>query len=143
MSRKSTKKSIKKPVIWSSATILALVSIGLTIYFGFIKSPSVNITQYGNVNVVGDIAGDVEVIINDTNVAWDGSFPLYVSFEYGEIQGGPYPFETPPMLMTQSGSFSYEVTGLTPNTTYYYRVKADAGERGITYGNEMSFTTLK
>ncbi len=39
------------------------------------------------------------------------------------------------------GTYSCQITNLTPNTTYYYRAKA-TNAAGTSYGNEMSFTTL-
>ncbi len=41
---------------------------------------------------------------------------------------------------TGTGSFSSELTGLTPNTTYYLRAYA-TNSAGTAYGNEVSFTT--
>lgn len=41
-----------------------------------------------------------------------------------------------------SGSFSSTITGLTPNTTYYFRAYA-TNKRGTGYGITMSFTTLE
>lgn len=40
-----------------------------------------------------------------------------------------------------TGSFGVEITGLTPNTTYYIRAYA-INEAGTAYGDEVSFTTL-
>ncbi len=40
------------------------------------------------------------------------------------------------------GIYSCNITNLTPNTTYYYKAKATNSE-GTTYGDELSFTTLK
>jgi hypothetical protein len=43
---------------------------------------------------------------------------------------------------TGTGSFSANVSGLTPNTTYYIRAYA-TNAKGTAYGEEMSFTTSK
>ena len=40
-----------------------------------------------------------------------------------------------------SGSFTTNITGLNPNTTYYIRAFA-SNTAGIAYGNQLSFTTL-
>jgi hypothetical protein len=42
-------------------------------------------------------------------------------------------------VISLDGPFSFSLTGLTSNTTYYYRAKADSGNYGTTYGDEKSF----
>jgi hypothetical protein len=64
-----------------------------------------------------------------------------VSFQWGtSSEPWPWPNETPAYL-AKAGAFSSTLTGLTSNTTYYYRAKADSGGYGTTYGDERSFTT--
>ncbi|MCX6001455.1 MAG: hypothetical protein NTY79_02805 [Chloroflexi bacterium] len=65
-----------------------------------------------------------------------------VYFQYGTAHGGPYPNSTPLQAMTSRGPFSATLTGLSANTTYYYRAAGNAGAQGSSYGNEVSFTTL-
>ena len=43
---------------------------------------------------------------------------------------------------TGTGSFTCNITGLTPSTKYYIRAYA-TNSAGTAYGNEVSFTTLK
>lgn len=43
---------------------------------------------------------------------------------------------------TQSTNFSSTLSGLSPNTTYYYRAVAQNPQGSIVYGNQVSFTTL-
>jgi len=62
-------------------------------------------------------------------------------FQYGTSQGGPYPFSTTPQAMTSPDSYQTQITGLAPDTTYYYRAGGDGGEHGIGHGEEMAFTT--
>jgi hypothetical protein len=64
-----------------------------------------------------------------------------ISFQYGTTEGGPYPFETTPVTTTTIGAFQADVTGLDPDTTYFYRAKADGGVHGTGYGTEHQFTT--
>ena len=64
---------------------------------------------------------------------------LYVSYQWG-TEPGFYSNETLPQTMAAAETFSCDVTGLNPGTTYYFRAKA-VGD-GIAYGLEKSFTTL-
>jgi subtilisin len=59
-----------------------------------------------------------------------------VSFQWGTASGD-YPNETPAKTMTSTGSFNFLLTGLSSETTYYFRAKA-VGE-GTSYGKEVSF----
>jgi len=43
--------------------------------------------------------------------------------------------------LTNAGTFSMVLTGLTPNTTYYFR--ADATSNGTDYGAIQTFTTAQ
>ena len=63
-----------------------------------------------------------------------------VSFEWGQIPGGPYPNETTPQTMNATGAFSFDLLPLMSNTTYYFRAKG-VGD-STSYGTEKSFTTL-
>ena len=65
---------------------------------------------------------------------------VVASFEWGTASGGPYPNLTENQTLTAPGTFSDNLTGLHPGTTYYYRAKAVGWGTG--YGLEMSFTTL-
>ena len=60
-----------------------------------------------------------------------------VSFKWGEAQGGPYPNETTSQSMNTTGDFSFSLSDLEVETTYYLRAKAVGA--GIAYGEEMSF----
>lgn len=66
------------------------------------------------------------------------SSSVEVSFEWS-TSSGSYANETTAEVRTSTGSFSFEITGLNPDTTYYFRAKA-AGE-GTNYGSEVEFTT--
>lgn len=60
-----------------------------------------------------------------------------VSFEWGLTT--TYGDETTSQAMTATGPFSFNLSGLSPNTIYHFRAKA-VGE-GTSYGSDMSFTT--
>jgi len=69
-----------------------------------------------------------------------GENALERGFDWG-ISPGSYPNS-----WTESGSFgvgifSHQITGLNPQTTYYFRAKA-RNSAGWSYGSEKSFTTL-
>jgi len=62
-----------------------------------------------------------------------------VSFQWGTTSG-VYTTETTASILNTAGAFSFNLSGLSPKTTYYFRVKV-VGD-GTVYGSEMSFTTL-
>jgi hypothetical protein len=74
--------------------------------------------------------------LTDFNDAVDAD----VSFQWG-TSSKSYPNETEAKALDTRGVFSFDLTGLTSNTTYYYRAKADCGGYGTRYGHEGSFTT--
>jgi phosphodiesterase/alkaline phosphatase D-like protein len=63
-----------------------------------------------------------------------------VLFEWGTTAS--YGNTTTAQVETAVGAFSANLTGLTANTTYYYRVKA-VGDGPAVYGGDMTFTTAK
>ena len=72
--------------------------------------------------------------------SFGASDTVIVSFQWGKTPGGPYPYETKPQNMNDDGPFSFDLTGLAPDT-YFFRSKADGGVFGTSYGDEKSFTT--
>ena len=64
-----------------------------------------------------------------------------VSFDYGTTAGGPYPNLSGIQTTTISATFTIDITGLTPGTTYYFRARASAGASGTAFGVEKSFVT--
>ncbi|MGE4214171.1 MAG: InlB B-repeat-containing protein [Anaerotignaceae bacterium] len=65
-----------------------------------------------------------------------------VTFEYGTdtSYGTSVTAEQSPVMGTSLTAVSYSLTGLTPNTTYHYRVVGVNGA-GTTYGDDQTFTT--
>ncbi len=59
-------------------------------------------------------------------------------FEWGTAPAS-YSSNTTSVIMTHSGTFSVDLAGLTPGTSYYLRAVADGHGTGL--GEEMSFTT--
>ena len=64
-----------------------------------------------------------------------------VSFLWGTTRGGPYAHETTASTLNGPASFVSVLSGLAPNTTYYFMAKADGGVYGVAYGNESNFQT--
>ncbi len=61
-----------------------------------------------------------------------------VSLQWG-TSPGVYPNTTTAQVMYTTGTFYFDLTGLTPGTTYYFM--AEAVGKGTAYGAEQSFTT--
>ena len=62
-----------------------------------------------------------------------------VSFEWGTTSGALDQETIPPETMTSTGPFSAGISGLAPDTPYYFRAKATGSV--TVYGDEQSFTT--
>ncbi len=76
--------------------------------------------------------------LNGTLTSLGTATSANVSFQWG-LSPGNYTFETTPVSMNTIGAFITNLTGLSANTTYYFRAKA-VGD-GVGYGNEVNFTT--
>ncbi len=96
---------------------------------------SPTVTTDNATNITGNSAR-----LNGTLTSLGLAASANVSFQYGMVSGN-YTFETPPVSMNATGAFSTDLTGLSDNTTYYFRTKA-VGD-GISYGIEKSFTTAE
>ena len=68
-----------------------------------------------------------------------GSFTsVNVFFQYGLTAS--YGSTTPTQALTATGTFTAALTGLTPNTTYYFRAVAQSGTTTV-YGTQLSLST--
>jgi hypothetical protein len=65
---------------------------------------------------------------------------VVVLFNYG-TSSGIYTKNTTTQSLTAAGAFYVDLSGLAPNTTYYFR--AVASGQGTAVGGELSFTTDK
>jgi hypothetical protein len=82
-----------------------------------------------------------------TSAVLNGSLPSLgtygtanVSFMWGTTSGA-LGNETAPQPMDTTGSFFDSISGLTPDTPYYFRAKAVSDSETV-FGDELSFTTL-
>jgi phosphodiesterase/alkaline phosphatase D-like protein len=105
----------------------------------FVTSP---VSPSVTTNAAGSITSG-SAILNGYLSAKGSAAADNVSFQWGTTQGGPYPNSTTPEAMGSIGGFQAGIAGLGPNTTYYYRAKADGGINGAGYGAEMNFTTSR
>ncbi len=95
------------------------------------------VTTGSATSVVSDSA-----VLNGTVNANDNS--TMVTFEYGlsTEYGTTATADESPVIGTEEISVSKTITGLSPNTTYHYRVVGTNGG-GTVNGTDMTFTTLK
>jgi uncharacterized protein (TIGR02145 family) len=77
----------------------------------------------------GNITSDGGATITARGVVWSTSINPTIALSTKTTDG------------TGPGTFTSNITGLTPNTTYYVRAYA-TNSVGTAYGNEISFTTL-
>jgi phosphodiesterase/alkaline phosphatase D-like protein len=98
-----------------------------------IECPSVIVTaNAGQITTTGAILnGSLDDIGTDDEVL--------VSFEWG-TNPGSYTFETEAQTLQNTGTFSTTITGLNPDTMYYYRAKGIGDS--VCYGEEKSFSTI-
>jgi hypothetical protein len=72
-----------------------------------------------------------------------GTFtPLYIYYQYsltGAYTGEE--LETPEQTVTIAGSYPANITGLTPDDDYYYRIVARYNTLSYTYGDSVAFNT--
>jgi len=77
--------------------------------------------------------------LNGNILATGGATVDERGFEWGTVSGS-YPNSWTESGTFGTGTFNHTITGLNPNTTYYFRGKA-YNSAGWGYGEEMSFTT--
>ncbi len=88
---------------------------------------------------VTDITGSSAVLHgNLDNMGNAGT--VTVSFEYGNNQGGPYPYISGSQKMSGPGGFSQTIDHLNNGVTYYYRAKVIGG--GADWGKEKQFSIV-
>ena len=76
--------------------------------------------------------------LNGTLTSLGTASSVTVSFEWGTTSS--YGAEIGSQSMTSTGNFSADLTGVSSNTTYHFRVKV-VGD-GAVYGDDVAFTTV-
>ncbi len=119
--------------------IIAIVGIGALIgIFGRLTCETPASLLTNDATEVTANSATLNGEVTDFNDAVDAN----VSFQWGTSpESWPNETEAESMALEDAGPFSFDLTGLKANTTYYYRAKADCGGYGTTYGDERSFTT--
>ena len=97
-----------------------------------ISAPTVMTSQVTNIGQTtatggGVVSSDGGAAVTERGVCWSTSHAPSVNGSHASSGFG-------------TGSYSVQLTGLLPNTTYYVRAYAINGA-GTSYGNELSFTT--
>ncbi len=100
--------------------------------FTTLTTPSVTTNAASNLTTTG-------ARLNGNLTSPGTASSVNVSFQWG-TSSGVYPNTTTPQAMDATGAFYFDLTGLAPGVTYYYR--AQAVGQGTTYGAENNFTTL-
>jgi hypothetical protein len=96
---------------------------------------------YGAAAVVTNNAGDItatSATLNGKLTSLGSSGMIKVNFSYGTSTG--YGTSTTILMLTTTGVFQTNITGLTPNTLYHFQ--ANAGGVTVINGGDMTFTTL-
>ena len=129
----SPKPLWQQPFLWIPVAAAAAAAVVLLIYFVAFHSVPLTVTTSdatGIQTTTATLNGNLDSLSAADNVQ--------VSFEWGT--GKDYGHETAPEVRTAAGSFTATLSGLSPNTTYHFRVKA-VGRHGTVYGPDMQFTT--
>ena len=129
----SPKPLWQQPFLWIPTAAAAAVALALVIYFVVFHSVPLTVTTgdaTGIRTTTATLSGNLDSLGAADSV--DVSFEWGVSTDYGN--------ETTPELRTAAGSVQADLSGLAPNTTYHFRIKA-AGRDGTVYGPDMQFTT--
>ncbi|MFC1875108.1 hypothetical protein ACFLY3_03035 [Chloroflexota bacterium] len=113
--------------------ILGLLFLASMMFSG--APPYVTTNDATNINAT-------EAVLNgnlhDFGTAWSAE----VYFVWGTTHDGPYPNKTTPQEMSTREAFSFNLTGLSIDTTYYFKAKAVCSLfNGTDYGDEKMFTT--
>ena len=123
---------MKKPLI-ICAVLLVLITIVTSLFIT--GTVSLKIGQLEN-----KISAHEAVLVNDITNVKASDFPFFVSIMYSTTSQS-YTHQTIPIKISKNGEFAIKLTGLKPDTTYYYYVRVIRSDF-IVFGNEeKSFKT--
>jgi phosphodiesterase/alkaline phosphatase D-like protein len=129
----SPKPLWQQPFLWIPSAAASAVALALVIYFVVFHSVPLTVTTSGATGIqttAATLNGNLDSLGTADSV--DVSFEWGVSTDYGN--------ETTPELRMAAGSVQADLSGLAPNTTYHFRIKA-VGRDGTVYGPDQQFTT--
>jgi hypothetical protein len=80
--------------------------------------------------------------LNASLTSKSSAISVYLQFQYSTTSGGPYSdMSTDAYNGTVPYAYSRSLTGLSANTTYYFRIRASSPLYADAYGSELSFAT--
>jgi phosphodiesterase/alkaline phosphatase D-like protein len=152
----STVTAAQSPVTGSSNTAVSAVLTGLTdntaYHFRVVAQNSSGTTYGADMTFFTDPSAPTATTqaasnIDSTSATLNGTVnannnQTTVTFEFGPTTAyiRTYTADQSPVTGSSDTAVSFNVTGLTLNTTYHYRVVAQSSS-GTTYGADMTFTT--
>ena len=123
----------QQPFVWIPAAAASAVAVALIIFFVAFQSVPPTVTTRDATGIQTTTA-----TLNGRLNSLSESESVEVSFEWGATTD--YGNETMPGLRTETGDITANLSGLSPNTTYHFRLKV-VGPKGTKYGPDMHFTT--
>ena len=123
----------QQPFVWIPAAAASAVAVALIIFFVAFQSVPPAVTTVDATGIQTTAA-----TLNGRLNSLGESESVEVSFEWGTTTD--YGNETMPELRTETGDITADLSGLSPNTTYHFRLKV-VGPKGTKYGPDMQFTT--
>jgi hypothetical protein len=95
-------------------------TIVLSQFLIFISNGTANVTTFSGSELLGRPTDNSVTI----NIVPDNTIEYY--YEYGTSEGGPYSNSTTPVIATGGDPSEVTISGLIPDTRYYYRMVYDA-----------------
>ncbi len=123
----------KQPFVWIPAAAASAVAVALIIFFAAFQSVPPTVTTRDATGIQTTTA-----TLNGRLNSLSDSESVEVSFEWGATTD--YGNETIPELRTQTGDITANLSSLSPNTIYHFRLKV-VGSKGTKYGPDMQFST--
>lgn len=117
------------------AVLLILITVVTSLFVT--KTVSLKIGQLEN-----KISAHEAVLVNEISNVKESDFPFYISIMYS-VTSQSYTHETIPIEISKNGEFAIKLTGLKPDTIYYYYVRVIRSDFMVFGNEEKSFTTEK